>query len=77
MPDNLHTENVSDSIKDLERELARRRDRLVMTLESLRNQLQDASDWRHWFQKHPIGFLASATVLGWLLGFAVPVSRRR
>ena len=68
--------DTDEAVKRLELDVARQRDRLMVTLQNLRTELQEASDWRHWYSQRPVTFLAAATVVGWILGAALSGRRR-
>ncbi|HEY0715596.1 MAG TPA: hypothetical protein VGF45_23140 [Polyangia bacterium] len=77
MAEDSRTLDTDDAVRKLELEVARRRDRLMVTLQNLRSEIQEVSDWRHWYAKQPVAFLAGAAALGWLIGMAVPSSGHR
>ena len=69
-----------DTVLALEREVTRRRERLTSTLQSLRTELHDEvselTSWRHWYERHPLGFLAGAALAGWTVGLILSPPRR-
>jgi hypothetical protein len=77
MAEDFRSLDSQDAVKKLELEVARRRDRLMVTLQNLRTEIQEVSDWRHWYGRQPVAFLAGAAALGWLIGMAIPTGSRR
>jgi hypothetical protein len=57
-----------DAVKQLEREVARRRERLSTTLRTLRTEIQEVQDWRHWYERHPLAFIGGAALAGFVAG---------
>ena len=51
-----------------EAELARDRERVAESVMALRNEVARRTDWRQWFQRRPLPFLAGALVVGFLWG---------
>jgi hypothetical protein len=76
MSQDFPAEEPEETVKRMELEVARRRDRLLVTLQNLRTELQEVSNWRHWYTRQPTAFLAGAAALGWLIGMAMPSGRR-
>ncbi|HEY0710941.1 MAG TPA: hypothetical protein VGG33_29330 [Polyangia bacterium] len=77
MSEDSRSLETDEAVKRLELEVARRRDRLMVTLQNLRSEIQEVSDWRHWYAKQPTAFLAGAAALGWLIGMAIPTGNSR
>ena len=48
-------------------EIERTRADLALQVSALRQEMDRATDWRGWVREHPIGFVAGAFVLGFLL----------
>ena len=67
---------ADDAVERLELEVARRRERLTSTLQNLRSELKDVSHWRHWYVRHPLGFLVGAALAGWTTGLVLSPRRR-
>jgi hypothetical protein len=61
-------ESDDDPVKQLELEVARRRERLSTTLSTLRTEIQGVQEWRHWYDRHPLVFLGGAALAGWVAG---------
>ena len=59
---------AEDAVKELELEVARRRERLTTTLRTLRTEIQEVQDWRHWYERHPLAFLTGAALAGFTAG---------
>jgi hypothetical protein len=60
--------DIDDQVRQLELEVARRRERLTSTLTNLRSEIQEAQDWRHWYERYPLVFLGGAALAGWMAG---------
>ncbi len=48
-------------------EIERTRADLALQVTALRQEMDRATDWRGWVREHPIGFVAGAFVLGFIL----------
>jgi hypothetical protein len=48
-------------------EIERTRADLAVQVSALRQEMDRATDWRGWVREHPIGFVAGAFVLGFIL----------
>lgn len=60
--------SAEDAVKQLELEVERRREHLSDTLRTLRTELHEVSQWRGWYERHTLAFLATAAAAGWLTG---------
>lgn len=60
--------NEENEIARLEKEIARRRERVGASFEELRRRVQGATSWRHWAQSHPIGWIGAGVSLGFMIG---------
>ena len=48
-------------------EIERTRADLALQVTALRQEMDRATDWRGWVREHPLGFVAGAFVLGFIL----------
>ncbi len=69
MANPIEIDDDSDTaVSRLEAEVARRRERLSNTLSDLRTELHEVREWRHWYERYPVGFLVGAMVVGFATG---------
>ena len=48
-------------------EIERTRADLALQVSALRQEMDRATDWRGWVREHPVGFVAGAFLLGFIL----------
>lgn len=75
MADEQKLLSADDPVRRLEDEVALRRERLSSTLRSLRSEIHEVAEWRHWYERYPTTFLLGAAVLGWTAARLLPPSR--
>jgi hypothetical protein len=51
-----------------EADLERARERVAESVMALRNEVARRADWREWFRRRPLPYLAGALVVGFLWG---------
>lgn len=56
------------SLKELEAEVELNRQRFGDSVSSLRDKVEDISDWRHWVQQAPWKSVFGCVAVGWILG---------
>ena len=69
--------DASSSLETTEEQLRIARARLQESLAALEQRFVELKDWRAWYRKRPVGFLAAAMVLGALVGLGLGGPRPR